>query len=72
MMRPDEAAKNSNYVYYANGNKDLQPLIDKSVLGDPAVYPDAAVLQRLFTLRPRGPALQRLINRLWTDLKAGT
>ena len=72
MMRPEVAAKNSNYVYYANGNKDSQPLLNKDILGDPAVYPDAAILQRLFTLRPREPGPQRLINRLWTNLKAGT
>ncbi len=31
MLKPDIAARNSNYVYYANGNKASQPLLDKDV-----------------------------------------
>ena len=70
--RPDIAARNSNHVYYANGNLGSQPLLDAEIIGDPAIYPDAATMARLFTLPPRDAKLQRLINRLWADVKAGT
>ncbi|HMN86986.1 MAG TPA: polyamine ABC transporter substrate-binding protein [Bauldia sp.] len=71
MMKPDVAAKNSNYVYYANGNKDSQPLLAEDVIGDPAIYPDEETLGRLFTSSTYDPKSQRLITRMWTSLKAG-
>jgi putrescine transport system substrate-binding protein len=72
MEKPEVAAKNSDYVFYANGNKDSQPLISKDVIGDDAIYPDAEVMQRLFTTTPYDPKVQRVITRLWTNLKAGS
>jgi putrescine transport system substrate-binding protein len=72
MEKPDVAAKNSDYVFYANGNKDSQPLISKDVIDDKAIYPDEATLSRLFTTTPYEPKLQRVITRLWTNLKAGS
>ena len=44
MMKPEVAAKASNYVFYANGNKASQQFIDKEILDDPAIYPDEATL----------------------------
>jgi putrescine transport system substrate-binding protein len=71
MMKPEIAAKNSNYVYYANGNLDSQPLLEEDVIDDPAIYPDADTLSRLFTSTSYPPPVQRIITRLWTNLKAG-
>jgi len=71
MMKPEIAARNSNYVYYANGNKDSQPLLNEDVIGDPAIYPDEATLARLFTSTTYDPKSQRVLTRLWTNLKAG-
>ena len=39
MLRPEVAAKNSNFLGYANGNLASQPLLDKAVLDDRTVYP---------------------------------
>jgi putrescine transport system substrate-binding protein len=71
MMKPDVAAKNSNYVYYANGNLASQPLLNEDVIGDPAIYPDRDTLDRLFTSTSYEPKVQRVITRMWTNLKAG-
>jgi len=71
MMKPEVAAKASNYVYYANGNKASQQFIDKDVIGDPAIYPDEATLAKLFTVQPYGPKEQRLVTRLWTKVTTG-
>jgi putrescine transport system substrate-binding protein len=71
MMRPDVAARNSNYVYYANGNRGSHPLLDEAVIGDPSIYPDAETMARLFPLPPREARLQRSINRMWAALKSG-
>lgn len=70
MMRPEVAAKNSNFVFYANGNLASQAFLSKDVSGDSSVYPDKTVLDRLFTSTPYEPAIQKVITRLWTNLKA--
>lgn len=71
MMRPEIAAKNSNYVYYANGNIDSQKLLNEDVIGDPAIYPDEETLSKLFTTTTYDPMVQRILTRLWTNLKSG-
>jgi putrescine transport system substrate-binding protein len=35
MMKPEVAAKASNYVFYANGNKASQPLHRQGIIDDP-------------------------------------
>jgi putrescine transport system substrate-binding protein len=72
MMRPEIAAANSNYVFYANGNLDSQPLLAEDVIGDDAIYPDQPTLDNLFTSTTYPPKVQRVLTRLWTDLKAGS
>jgi putrescine transport system substrate-binding protein len=71
LMRPEVAAKNSNFISYANGNLASQKFIDKAVLDDHGVYPDAAAMEKLYTVSARDQRAQRLINRLWTRIKAG-
>ncbi|MCL4149960.1 UNVERIFIED_CONTAM: hypothetical protein GTU68_008427 [Idotea baltica] len=62
----------SNYVYYANGNKASQEFLVEDVIGDPAIYPDAATLANLFTTTPYPAKVQRVATRLWTKIKSGT
>ncbi len=71
LLRPEAAAKNSNLVAYANGNLSSQKFIDKTVLDDKSVYPDAATMSRLYTVSARDQKAQRLLNRLWTKIKTG-
>jgi putrescine transport system substrate-binding protein len=71
MLRPDAAAKNSNFVAYANGNLASQKLIDPAVLNDPAVYPDEATMKTLYTIVAHDQKTQRVMNRLWTRIKTG-
>ena len=71
LLRPEVAAKNSNLVAYANGNLASQKFIDKAVLDDTSVYPDADTMERLYTVSARDQKSQRLINRLWTRMKTG-
>jgi putrescine transport system substrate-binding protein len=71
LLRADVAARNSNYLSYANGNLASQKLIDKSLIDDRTVYPDAATLASLYTITAHDPKSQRLINRLWTKIKTG-
>jgi putrescine transport system substrate-binding protein len=71
LLRPDVAAKNTDMVQYANGNLASQPLIDKAIFEDRTVYPDAAVMARLYTIGARDQKTQRVLNRLWTKIKTG-
>ena len=67
--RPEMMALASNFIKYPNGNKASQAFIDKDVLNDKAIYPDQAVLDRLYTNLPADPAAQRVVTRIWTSIK---
>ena len=71
IMKPEVAAKATNYVYFSNGNKASQQFIDKEILDNPAIYPDEATLKNLFTVSPYDPKTQRVVTRLWTKIVTG-
>ena len=71
IMKPEVAAKATNYVYFANGNKASQQFIDKEIIDDPAIYPDEATLAKLFTVSPYDPKTQRMVTRIWTKIVTG-
>jgi putrescine transport system substrate-binding protein len=71
LLRPEVAAANSNFVAYANGNLASQKFIDKSILDDRNIYPDASTMSKLYTIAAHDQKTQRLINRLWTRIKTG-
>ena len=71
MMDAEVMAKNSNYVYYANGNKASQPMLNEDVIGDPAIYPPDSTVDQLFTKTPYSPRTQRSVTRLWTRVLSG-
>lgn len=71
LLRPDVAAKNSNLVAYANGNLASQKFINRALLDDKSVYPDASTMSRLYTVGARDQRSQRLVNRIWTKIKTG-
>jgi putrescine transport system substrate-binding protein len=70
LIKPEVAAKNTNYVSYANGDVPSQ-FIDKSILDDRTIYPDAATMAKFYTIIAHDPKTQRVINRLWTRIKTG-
>jgi putrescine transport system substrate-binding protein len=71
LYRPEVAAKNTDFLSYANGNLASQKLVAPKILGDKNIYPDDATLAKLFVITARDPATQRVINRLWTKVKTG-
>lgn len=72
LMKPEVIAKASNYVQYANGNLASQKFLDESVFKNPAVYPTEETMKKLFTISPYGPKEQRVLNRVWTQIKTGS
>jgi putrescine transport system substrate-binding protein len=71
LLDPKVAAKNSNFIAYANGNAASRAFIDPAVLNDRAIYPDADMMARLYTINAHDQKTQRLMNRLWTKVKTG-
>jgi putrescine transport system substrate-binding protein len=72
MMRPDIAAANTNYVYYASGNKAALEFIDDAVKNDPAIYPTPDVSAKLFNLKAHSPDYDELLTETWQRIKAGS
>ena len=71
MNKPEIAARNSNYVFYANGNLASQALLDEAVKSDPGIYPDEATFAKLFATTAGNPREQRELTRIWTEVKTG-
>jgi putrescine transport system substrate-binding protein len=71
LQKPEVAARNSNFISYANGNLASQKFIDRAILEDKTIYPDDAMMKRLYTIGAHDQKTQRLMNRLWTRIKTG-
>jgi putrescine transport system substrate-binding protein len=71
MLRPEVAAKNSNFVSYASGVAKARELTTPEISNDKGIYPPPEVMARLFTTEAYDAKTQRLVTRLWTRLKSG-
>ncbi|MEA3073608.1 MAG: putrescine transport system substrate-binding protein [Alphaproteobacteria bacterium] len=71
LQKPEVAATNSNFVSYANGNLASQKFIDRAILEDKTIYPDDALMSRLYVINAHDPKIERLMNRLWIRIKTG-
>jgi putrescine transport system substrate-binding protein len=71
LLRPEVMASISNHVRYANGNEKADALIDPELRTNPAVYPDADTMERLFPLQVVAEDLEVLRNKLWSEVKSG-
>ena len=70
LLEPQVAARNSNFVSYANGDRPSS-FIDKDILNDRTIYPDDATMAKLFIIIAHDLRTQRLVNRMWTRVKTG-
>jgi putrescine transport system substrate-binding protein len=71
MMRPEVAAADSNYLWYATANADAVPLISKTVTSSSAVFPSDEKVSKMYTLKPLPPKIERTRTRAWTSFKSG-
>src|SRR5262249_3906816 len=60
LYRPEVAAKNSDFLAYANGNLASQKLIDPKILNEKNIYPDEAMQKKLLVIQDRDHATQRI------------
>ncbi len=70
MLKPENIAAASNYVFYANPNSAATALLDEELRNHPGIYPSDAVRAKLIVLNERSDKDIRQINRRWTRIKA--
>jgi putrescine transport system substrate-binding protein len=70
LMRPEVAAKNTNYVNYASFNLPAQKLVNPEILGNAAIYPPEEVKTRLQVDLAESDAFTQLLTATWTRFKA--
>ncbi len=71
LMRPEVAAKNSDFVNYANANLAATPLLNEGLRNDPSIYPTPEVKARLQANLAKSAEFTRLLNRSWTRFTTG-
>lgn len=71
LLRPDVAARNTKITNFANGVLASRSLLDKELADNPAIYPDAATMKRLFTVTAPDQQIQKIVTREWTRVKTG-
>ena len=71
MMRPEVAAGDSNFTWYASANADAKSMIDETVTSNPAAYPPSEQVKKMYSLAPLPPKMERVRTRTWTNFKAG-
>ena len=71
LLRPEVIAAISNYIGYANANRDATPLVNPEFTANPALYPDAETIKRLHSTTVMPPKIERLRSRTWTRVRTG-
>ena len=71
LQRPEVAAKNTNFVNFANSNAASLPLVSAAVRDDRGIYPNAEVKQKLVPDLAESPQFTRILTRAWTRFKTG-
>jgi len=71
LLKPEVIAKCTDATGYANANKAANPLIKPEILANPAVYPNAETMKRLWIPKPLSDEQERAMMRTWTAIKAG-
>ncbi len=72
VLQPSVIAGITNTVHYPNAVPASRPDVAAAVRDDPNVYPDAAALQRSFTVAAVNQSAVRARTRLWERFKAGS
>lgn len=68
---PEVHAAITNTMFFPNANKAARQFVVKEVADNPMIYPEGDVAKSLFVIKPQPLPVQRLQNRLWSELKSG-
>jgi len=71
MLRPEVAAKNSNFLSYANSNAASWPMVSAEVKNNPNVFPTPEMMTKLVPDLPESAEFTRVLTRTWTRFRTG-
>ncbi|MFV0281344.1 MAG: polyamine ABC transporter substrate-binding protein [Rhodoblastus sp.] len=71
LLRPEVAARNTLVTNFANPVPASRPLLPAAISGNRGVYPDDAMMAKLFTVSAKAPDIQKIITRDWSRVKLG-
>src|SRR5688572_7717542 len=71
MLRAEVAAKNSNFISFANSNAASWPLVDPAVKNNPGIFPTPEMMPKLVPDLPESAEFTRSLTRTWTRFRTG-
>jgi putrescine transport system substrate-binding protein len=71
MLRPEVAAKNSNFISFANSNAASWPLVTLEVKNNPGIFPTPEMMPKLVPDLPESAEFTRTLTRTWTRFRTG-
>jgi putrescine transport system substrate-binding protein len=71
MLRAEVAAKNSNFISFANSNAASWPLLSEEIKGNPNIFPTAEMMAKLVPDLPESAEYNKLLTRTWTRFRTG-
>jgi putrescine transport system substrate-binding protein len=71
MLRKEVAAKNSNFISYANSNAASWPLVNPDVKNNPGIFPTPEMMPKLVPDLPESAEFTRTLTRTWTRFRTG-
>jgi putrescine transport system substrate-binding protein len=71
LLRADVAAKNSNFINFANSNAASWPSVNPEVKNDPGIFPTAEMMPKLVPDLPESAEFTRSLTRTWTRFRTG-
>jgi len=71
MLRAEVAAKNSNFISFANSNAASWPLVSAEVKNNPGIFPTPEMMPKLVPDLPESAEFTRILTRTWTRFRTG-
>jgi putrescine transport system substrate-binding protein len=71
MSRADVAAKNSNFLSYANSNAASWASVSPEIKNNPNIFPTAEMMPKLVPDLPESAEFTRELTRTWTRFRTG-
>jgi putrescine transport system substrate-binding protein len=71
LLRPEVAAANSNFVYYATANTAALGMLDEELRADTGIFPTPEIQERLQPNLAKSAEFTRSLNRAWTRFVTG-
>ncbi len=71
MLRAEVAAKNSNFISFANSNAASWPMVSADVKNNPGIFPTPEMMPKLVPDLPESAEFTRILTRTWTRFRTG-